>query len=216
MKPEVLPDSAIRITSHELLALLSFNPGPGAELSRSVLVLADLPADNDLVRAGLTTLNVRDMAEIAGEEVNLLGGARVLSVILSTAAQWYEVSRFGAKSSLPSYLVSSPHGRAALFLRPLSEYVCLPLSADADLLDLVAQAVNGAVEEAQGMDGGLVVARQHLSGKDVVVANVKVNADGTRQLAALPMTDDGQLTVTAIPAGQSPGALVRGKFPSGS
>lgn len=212
MTPEVLPDSALRVTSHELLALLSFNPGPNADFSRGVLVLADLPEDSDLVRAGLTTLNVRDLLDLAGESMNLMGGTRVLSVILSTATEWYEVTRFGAKSAMPAYIVNSPHGKAAIFMRPMSEYLCLPLHEDAELLDLVEQTVNGAVDEAQGMQGGLVTARHHRIGQEIVVANVKVNADGTRQLAALPLTADGQLTVSAIPAGEQPGGLIRGQF----
>lgn len=214
MNPQTIPDSALRITSHEILALLSFNPGENADFSRKVLVLADLPADSDLVRAGMTTLNVRDQLELVGEDMKLRGASMVLSVILSTATLWHEVTRFGAKSSLPAYVVSSPHGKAALFLRPLSEYLCLPLAEDTDLLELLEQNVNSSVAEAQSMNGGLVTARQHKIGEEVAVANVKVNADGTRQLAALPLQEDGQLSVSVIPAGVQPGALVRTAFSS--
>lgn len=212
MSPETIPESALRITSHEILALLSFNPGPGAELSRSVLALADLPQDSDLVRAGLTTLHIRDMAEADGDSINLLDGALVLSVIVSTATQWLEVTRFGASSSLPVHVVDSPHGKAAIFARPLSQYLCVPLRPDIDVLDFMAQTVNSAVADAEGMAGGLVVVRQHRQGADITAVNVKVNADGTRELAAPPVQKDGQLTVTEIPAGEQPGDLIRGRF----
>ena len=216
MTAEAIPESALRITSHEVLALLSFNPGPGAELSRRVLVLADLPQDSDLVRAGLTTLHVRDMAEADGGSINLLGGALVLSAIVSAATQWFELTRFGASSSLPIYVVDSPHGKAAIFARPLSQYLCVPLRADLDVLSFIEQNVNSAGADAQRMDGGLITVRHHRLGQDATVANVKVNADGTRQLAAPPVQQDGQLTLSFIDASQTPGESVAQVFSSDS
>ncbi|POH56958.1 hypothetical protein [Arthrobacter glacialis] len=212
MNAEAIPNSALRVTSHEVLALLSFGPGPGADLSRKVLVLADLPEVSDLVRAGLATLHVRDMAEADGEGIHLRDGALVLSVILSTATGWFEATRYGATSSLPAYIVSSPHGKAAIFLRPLSQYLCLPLRADMDIKDFLEQTVNGLVAEAHAMDGGLVTVRRHRLGAETAVANVKVNADGSRQLAALPLQDDGQLTLTALDESQDAGACVSSAF----
>lgn len=212
MNTEAIPESALRVTSHEVLALLSFSPGPSAELSRKVLVLADLPEDSELVRAGLATLHVRDMASADGDGIHLRDGALVLSVILSTATQWFEATRYGASSSLPAYIVSSPHGKAAIFLRPLSQYLCLPLRADMDVTDFLAQSVNGLVAEAHGMDGGLVTVRHHQLGEEAAVANVKVNADGSRQLAALPVREDGQLTLTTLDENQDAGARVSAAF----
>ncbi|MHA7268921.1 hypothetical protein [Arthrobacter sp. HLT1-20] len=216
MNAEAIPPSALRVTSHEVLALLSFapgpGPGPGAELSRKVLVLADLPEDSDLVRAGLATLHVRDMAEADGDGIHLRDGALVLSVILSTATEWFEATRYGATSSLPAYMVSSPHGKAAIFLRPLSQYLCLPLRADMDLHDFLAQTVNGLTAEAHGMGGGLVTVRHHQQGAEPAAANVKVNADGSRQLAALPLQKDGQLTLTTLDESQDAGACVSTAF----
>lgn len=212
MNAEAIPESALRVTSHEVLALLSFSPGPSAEMSRKVLVLADLPEDSDLVRAGLATLHVRDMAEADGEGIHLRDGALVLSVILSTATEWFEATRYGATSSLPAYVVSSPHGKAAIFLRPLSQYLCLPLRAGMDIMDFLEQTVNGLAAEAHSMDGGLVTVRHHQLGEEMEAANVKVNADGTRQLAALPLQEDGQLTLTTLDDVQDAGACVSAAF----
>ncbi len=216
MSNESIPDSALRITSHEVLALLSFNPDPGAELSRKVLALADLPQDSDLVRAGLSTLHVREMAQATGESINLQGGALVLSVILCTARQWFEMTRYGASSSLPVYVVDSPHGKAVIFSQPLSQYLCVPLRGDVDVLAFIAQTVNNAVDEAQAMDGGLITVRNHRTGQSPALANVKVNADGTRQLAAPPVQADGQLTLSMIEGSHSPGAAVAQVFAEGA
>ncbi|MHA7306374.1 hypothetical protein ACX80E_14185 [Arthrobacter sp. TMN-49] len=212
MNAETIPDSALRVTSHEVLALLSFGPGPSAELSRKVLVLAEQPEDSDLVRAGLATLHVRDMAEADGAGIHLRDGSLVLSVILSTATEWFEATRYGATSSLPAYVVSSPHGKAAILLRPLSQYLCLPLRADMGISDFLEQTVNGLAAEAHSMDGGLVTVRHHQLDEDTAVANVKVNADGSRQLAALPLQADGQLTLTTLEDTQDAGACVSAAF----
>lgn len=215
MSTEAIPESALRITSHEVLALLSFNPGEGASLSRRVLDLAELPQDSDLVRAGLTTLDVRDMATMDGDGINLVGGALVLSVILSTAEQWFDVTQYGANSSLPVFIVESPHGLAALFSRPLSQYLCVPLRTGLEPLAFLAQTINSAATDARGMGGGLVSVRHHRQGQDMTVAKVKVNADGTTELAAPPLQDDGQPTITVIEANTTPGAAVASVFGGG-
>ncbi|UEL27506.1 hypothetical protein [Pseudarthrobacter sp. L1SW] len=201
---------AYRITSHEILTLLAFVPGAGTSLTRRVLGLAELADDHDLVRAGLGTLNVRDMLEINGEEVSLRGEAKVLAQIFSTSSQWYDVTRIGPGYTSPSYLVGSPAGRAAVFLRPLSEYLCLPLREDVELLDFVqAQVDEGAA--ALGNQGGGIVSSRRYSAEtpDPVIANIKVLEDGTLQLASAPLDEDGQLRVRDLDEAQQPGLAVR-------
>ncbi|MET4004468.1 MULTISPECIES: hypothetical protein [Arthrobacter] len=205
MTTEAIPESALRITSHEVLALLSFNPGEGASLSRRVLDLADLPQDSDLVRAGLTTLDVREMAASEQNGINLVGGALVLSVILSTAEQWFEITQYGASSDLPIYVVDSPHGLAALFSRPLSQYLCVPLRTGLNPLAFVAQTITSAAADAKGKGGGLIAVRRHRQGQEALVAKVKVNADGTAELAGPPLTQGGQATLTVLNGSTTPG-----------
>lgn len=208
MPDTTLPESTYRITSHEILALLAFQPGAGASLTRRVLGLAELPDDHDLVRAGVGTLNVRDSAAVEGEQVTLLGEANVLSRILSGATQWFDVTRIGAESASPSYVVESDAGRAAIFLRPLSEYVCVPLRQDLDVLDFIETTVEDAVGSF-GASAGIVTSRRYRADGSVVVANIKVLDDGSRQLASLPLDTDGQLTVRPLAADERPGRLVR-------
>ncbi|WP_343318222.1 hypothetical protein AAFM46_13075 [Arthrobacter sp. TMP15] len=207
-----LPESAYRITSHEILALMSFNAGAEIDQSRKVLNLAEIPEDSDLIRAGMGTLNIRDSLQRDGEEIILQGDAEVIARILASAHTWYQVIRVGPQSALPTYVVEAVGARAAIFLQPMSEYVCLPLLEDADLLEFVEQVVDGAVADAATAGEGVIVAQCWKLGAEPVVANIKVNTDGTHQLAALPLTDDGQLTVSEIPADQRPGEVVRGKF----
>ncbi|CAN7437632.1 hypothetical protein LJR078_002916 [Arthrobacter sp. LjRoot78] len=118
---------------------LAFEPGPGTRFTRRALGLADLPddhdlvragvgTDHDLVRAGVGTLNVRDTASVDGEKISLHGPARHLARVFSSATLWFDITRVGPDAVAPAYIADSPVGRVALFLRPLSEYVCLPMN----------------------------------------------------------------------------------------
>ncbi|MDV8146681.1 hypothetical protein [Arthrobacter sp. B10-11] len=209
MTEQKLPDAAYRVTSHEILALLAFEPGPGTRLTRRALGLADLPDDHDLVRAGVGTLNVRDTASVDGEKVSLHGPARHLARVFSSATLWFDITRVGPDSVAPAYIADSPVGRVALFLRPLSEYVCLPMNEGAAIMDMVEATVNDAVAEAAAPSGGIVTSRRYDGGAEPVIANIKVLENGVLQLAAAPHDDSGQLTVRDLAAGEQPGAAVR-------
>lgn len=205
-----LPEVAYRITSHEILALLAFEPGAGTALSRRVLGLAELADDHDLVRAGLGTLNIRNMVEISGEEVTLLAEAKTLARLFGTSSEWFDITRIGSGYASPSYLVDSPAGRTAVFLRPLSEYVCLPLRDDVELLDFVQAQVDDAVAALRNEGGGMVSTRRYSTDTpNHVVANIKVTDDGPLQLASAPLDKDGQLVVRELDAAEEPGQVVR-------
>jgi hypothetical protein len=209
MTEQTLPDTAYRVTSHEILALLAFEPGPGTALTRRVLGLADLPDDHDIVRAGVGTLNVRDTASVDGDVVSLHGPANFLARVFSTATLWFDITRVGPDAVAPAYVVESPAGRVALFLRPLSEYVCLPMSDDADTLDMVEATVNDAVGSAQTPSGGIITSRRYDRDGEPVIANIRVLEDGMLSLASAPVDASGQLTVRDLQAAERPGSVVR-------
>ena len=209
MTEQILPDTAYRITSHEILALLAFAPGPGTALTRRVLALAELPDDHDLVRAGLGTLNVRDSVSIEGEQVRLHGPAGYLAEVFSTSTLWFDVTRVGPDAVAPAYIVESPAGRVALFLRALSEYVCLPMNENAGPLDMVEATVNDAVAAVRQPGSGLVTSRRYDGGAEPSVANIQVSEDGRLQLASAPLDATGQLTVRDLHQSEQPGSVVR-------
>jgi hypothetical protein len=198
------------MTSHEILALLAFEPGAGTALTRRVLGLAELDDDHELVRAGIGTLNVRDTAQVNGEEVTLLAEAKILARIFATSSEWFDVTRIGSASVSPSYLVDSPAGRAAIFLRPLSEYMCLPLRDDVDLLDFVQMMVDEAVGVLDGEGRGMISSRRYrVEVAAPVVANIKVLEAGSLQLASAPLDENGQLRVRDLDGEEQPGLTVR-------
>lgn len=205
-----LPAAAFRLTSHELLALLSFDRGPGTALARRVLGLADLPDDHDLIRAGVGTLNIRDLAEVSGEQVILLGPAQPFARVLAASTQWFDITRVGPEAASPFYLVDSVMGRAVILLRPLSEYVCIPLRDDVDVFDVVESTVDEAAASMAAALEGMLTSRRYRGDADPVVANLKVQRDGTFQLAAAPLDDRGQLSVRDLASSERPGFVVRG------
>lgn len=209
MTKQHLPDTAYRVTSHEILALLAFEPGPGASLTRRALGLAELPDDHDLVRAGIGTLNVRDAASVDGEQVSLHGPAAFLAKVFGTATLWFDITRVGPDAVAPAYIAESPAGRVALFLRPLSEYVCLPMSEDAATSDMLEATVDDAVSAARAPSGGIVSIRRYDRDGEPIVANVKVLNDGVMKLASAPLDESGQLTVRDLQPTEQPGHVVR-------
>ncbi len=214
MNSPELPDSAYRITSHEILALLSFNSGDEIDLSRRVLGLAELPEDSDLVRAGIGTLNIRGSIRREGEEIALQGDAEVIARILASGHTWYQIARVGPdQSALPTYVVESVGAKAAFFLQPLSEYICLPLRDDIDMNDFVAQAVDGTVADATAAGAGMVTSQKWRLHEEAIVANVRVETGAPVLLAALPLTEDGQLSVRELDG--SAGAAVVAAFGAG-
>jgi hypothetical protein len=209
MTDQILPDAAYRLTSHEVLALLAFAPGPGTALTRRVLGLAELPDDHDLVRAGVGTLNVRDTASVEGDEVTLHGPAGYLAGILSTSTLWFDITRVGPDAVAPVYIVEAPAGRVVLYLRPLSEYVCMTLSEEATTLDMVEATVTDAVTAAQMPSGGIVTSRRYERDAAPSVANIKVLPDGALKLASAPLDANGELTVRDLQPSEQPGSVVR-------
>lgn len=211
------PAAAYRMTSHEILALLAFDPGAGTALTRRVLGLAELADDHDLVRAGIGTLNIRDTAEVKGEEVALLAEAKILARIFATSSEWFDVTRIGSATVSPSYLVDSPAGRVAIFLRPLSEYFCLPLRDDVDLLDIVQMTVDEAAGVLSEEGGGMISSRRYsVNAVTPTIANIKVLEAGSLQLASAPLDENGQLRVRDLQDGEQPGLTVRRLFAAAS
>lgn len=209
MTEQVLPDSAYRITSHEILALLAFAPGPGTGLTRRVLGLEELPDDHDLVRAGVGTLNVRDSASVDGEQVTLQGPAKYLAGVFSTSTTWFDVTRVGPGAVSPAYVAEAPVGRVALFLRPLSEYVCLPLGEETSGLDMVEATVEDALALAESSPGAIITSRRYEAGTEPKVANIKITANNRIQLASGPVDAAGQLTVRELGTDEKAGSVVR-------
>src|SRR6478736_5640277 len=131
------------------------------------------------------------------------------AAVFSTSTLWFDITRVGPDAVAPAYVVESPAGRVALFLRALSEYVCLPMDKEATTLDMVEAAVNDAVGATQIPLGGMVTSRRDDGGSEPSVANIKVLDGGSLQLASAPLDATGQLTARNLDATEQPGSVVR-------
>ncbi len=77
-------ETPLRLTDHELLALLAVNQTPSADTTRAVFRLSPV-ADNELLeQAGITTLLVRGLAEVSGDDIVPVVGARTVARLAET------------------------------------------------------------------------------------------------------------------------------------
>lgn len=199
------PESAVQFTAHELLALLSVNRGAGEQGTRSMLKLADLPGDADLVRAGFSTLVVRELLETEGEKTSLRGPAKVLAQILTTANLWVDVTVADRTSTSVTFLIGSPGGRVALFIRPAGIVMGVPLAPTVDCtamaLDMVGK--NFAAHERDS----LVSVRRRVQDGPVAAASIRRTSERGWEFTSGPA--DQQVTADATVCTDLDEALAR-------
>lgn len=107
--------TTVPLTEHEILALLSFNDTEPSSYTRDVLGLADVTAEDVLVRAGLSTLLVRDLAVAKGSDLVLTGPTEQIAGIMATAGGWLAIAvttdgttsvLFGVQSAVGAFVMS--------------------------------------------------------------------------------------------------------------
>lgn len=178
------PESAIQFTAHELLALLSVNRGAAEQGTRSMLKLADLPDDADLVRAGFSTLAVRELLETKDGKTSLRGPAKVLAQILTTANLWVDVTVAEKTSTSVTFLIESPGGRVALFVRPAGIVMGVPLAPTVDCtamaLDMVGKSFTSHERDS------LVSVRRRVKDGSVAAANIRRTAERGWEVTTSP------------------------------
>ena len=182
------PASAVQFTTHELLALLALNRGPSEEASRSMLKLADLPDTSELVRAGFSTLSVRELLDRKGDEVTPRGPARALARILTSATLWIDATVAVARQTSVTFLVESPAGKAALFARPGSIVLCVPLEASVDCSQMALELASAGF--SSGGQDTLVSLRRRTSDVPSRTANVRRTAERGWEVARTPAGGD--------------------------
>ncbi|MGA7204836.1 MAG: hypothetical protein WBX27_09430, partial [Specibacter sp.] len=64
-----MTENELRLTDHELLALLSMTPTESAATTRALFRLDQFDANELLTNAGVTTLLVRGLAELQAENI---------------------------------------------------------------------------------------------------------------------------------------------------
>lgn len=199
------PESAVQFTAHELLALLSVKRGPSEQATRSMLKLADLPDTSDLVRAGFSTLKVRDLLETKEDRATLRGPAKVLSQLLTNATLWMDVTVADKTSTSVTFLIEAPGGRVALFIRPGSIVMGVPLAPTVDCTAMALDMV-GKTFATHERDS-LVSVRRRLLGGEEAAANIRRTSARGWEVTGGPA--DKQSTATPVACSDVADALAR-------
>ncbi len=147
-----MTDTELRMTDHELLALLSMTPTESAETARGLLHL-DAHGDNQLLHhAGLTTLLVRGLAAQQGEKIVPVDKGAVVAAVFSQAQEWLEIKLTTPTTSHVLFAVGSNVGALLLSVNPYGIHDVQPIESGPAVLEL---AVHLASEYLVGAAEGL-------------------------------------------------------------
>ncbi len=178
-----MPDTTLSLTEHEILALLSFNDTESADYSRDVLRLSDVAARDALVRAGLSTLLVREHASLQGADLVLAGPAALIAGIFATAGAWLETSVTTDTSSFVLFAVQSAGGAFVMSVGTNGVHQFNPLPQDAPVLSFaldIARHYLGTTDSGAKLS---VRAKHHGLGVSPRSATLLRNTDGAVRLA---------------------------------
>ncbi len=204
--PETDPEPLL-LTEHEILALLTLHNTEAARRSRKVLHLPEAGDDSDYIRAGITTLLVRNHATADGDSVTAQGAAHSAVAVLTTADEWLEVGIVTNEHSHIYFGAASDAGGVLASMNHLGVHELLPLAPQAGLLEVaIGIARNALTDERTGPPVAINITH-HGFERDSRAASVLADADGRWYLAAEPRDDDGELTKTEVAPEEAFGRL---------
>lgn len=147
-----MTDTELRMTDHELLALLSMTPTESAETALELLHLDAHGDDQLLHHAGLTTLLVRGLAVQQDEKIVPVDKGAVVASVFSQAQEWLEIKLTTPTSSHVLFAVGSNVGALLLSVSPYGVHDVQPIKSGPAVLEL---AVHLAGEYLVGAAEGL-------------------------------------------------------------
>lgn len=165
-----MTDTELRMTDHELLALLSMTPTESAAVALGLLRL-DQHSDNQLLHnAGLTTLMVRGLAAPQGEKIVPVDKCAVVASVLSKAQEWLEITLTTPSSSHVLFAVGSNVGAVLLSISPYGVHDIQPIESGPAMLELAlhlaGEYLTGA---AEGLPATAAVRRLQVDAETAVV-----------------------------------------------
>jgi hypothetical protein len=175
---EPMTDTELRMTDHELLALLSMTPTESAATTLGLFRL-DQHAGNELLQnAGLTTLLVRGLAETQGELIVPVERCAVVGTVLSQAQEWLEISLATPSTEHVLFAVGSNVGAVLLSLGPFGVHEIQPIESGAAMLALGLHLCREyLVGAAEGLPATAVVKRI-VTGREPVIVQLAAVESG--------------------------------------
>ncbi|KRF08482.1 hypothetical protein ASH00_01810 [Arthrobacter sp. Soil782] len=187
---------SLQLTEHEILALLAFNDGESTALTREIFRLTPQADNEQLTKAGMTTLLVRGLAELSDSDLVLKGPTEFIAAVMATAGDWLEIALVTPERNHVMFAVASAGGAFVANANGNGTHGFTPLKNDRPVLKFGLDAAahylgdSGLEPDGSGSPGRRPVAAQikhHGLGVQSKTANLMVDESGTWQLA----TGDG-------------------------
>lgn len=138
---------SLPITEHELAALTTLTDDLAGATSARLLGLEEVCANEQLVRAGFTTLLVRGLGAVEDDLFRAEGKGTVVAGILNNATDWLRIHFGDGQGEGITAIVRSP--LATLFVEYDSSAVfnATPLDNSVDVLNLAGAFLGAGAEE---------------------------------------------------------------------
>lgn len=158
-----MTDTELRMTDHELLALLAMTPTESAAVTLGLFHL-DQHSDNELLtNAGITTLMVRGLAELQGEKIVPVEKSAIVGSVLSQAQEWLEISLTTPTTNHVLFTVGSNVGAIMLSMSPLGVHEVQPIESGPAMLELALHLIKEYLAgAAEGLPATAVVLREEV------------------------------------------------------
>ncbi|GAA5230457.1 hypothetical protein [Arthrobacter cryoconiti] len=195
-----MTETELRMTDHELLALLSMTPTESAATTLALFRL-DQHAENELLRnAGLTTLMVRGLAQPQGEKIVPIERCAVVGTVLSQAQEWLEISLTTPTSEHVLFTAGSNVGAVLLSLSPYGVHEIQPIESGDAMVELGLHLCREYLTAAaEGLPASAVLRRLRV-GQEPSVATLTAVESGDWTLRAGSETEFSEEKVTPAEA----------------
>lgn len=178
----------IDLAAVELLALVSIRRNAATDRARVLLDLPEDELDSPLTTAGVGSLLIRRLAQVADGRVAPQGPANEIASILMNGTEWIEAIGSTDGAANVAALVRSDTGTVLLEPRPFNVWNAWPMPQDDPLPVIAARFVESAF--------GNLPATRPFSGSIRVIA-----ADGTTRTAIATVAGDDTWTLSSGPGG---------------
>lgn len=164
-----MAETELRMTDHELLALLSMTPGDSASTALELFRLESHLGNELLLNAGLTTLLVRELAQMQGEKIVPMDKCAIVGSVLSQAQEWLEISLTTPTNQHVLFTAGSNVGAVLLSLSPFGVHEIQPIESGPAMLALGLHLCHEYLAEAaEGLPATAVIRRLRTGHQDVV------------------------------------------------
>ncbi|WP_299166186.1 hypothetical protein [uncultured Arthrobacter sp.] len=183
---------SLQLTEHEILALLAFNDVESTALTREIFRLTPQAGNEQLTKAGMTTLLVRGLAELNQGDLVLKGPTEFIAAVMATAGEWLEIALLTPDRNHVMFAVASAGGVFVANANGNGTHGFTPLKNDRPVLKFGVDAAahylrdSGSEPDGSGSTARRPVAAQmkhHGLGVQPRTANLMVDESGTWHLA---------------------------------